>query len=60
MDRTDYSNMTNTELKLCAETVLNEFEAKKAELIALSKEIEKIQKKYNDVESEINLRKNIF
>lgn len=60
MDRTDYNNMTNTELKLCAETVLNEFYAKKAELIELCKEIEKIQKKYNDIETEISLRKNIF
>lgn len=60
MDRTDYNNMTNTELKLCAETTLNEFESKKAELIVLCKEIEQIQKKYNAIENEINLRKNIF
>ena len=60
MDRTDYNNMTNTELKLCAETTLNEFFAKKAELVELCKEIEKIQKKYNDIEIEISLRKNIF
>jgi len=60
MDRTDYNNMTNTELKLCAETTLNEFFAKKAELVELCKEIEKIQKKYNDIETEISLRKNIF
>jgi len=60
MDRTDYNNMTNTELKLCAETVLNEFYAKKAELVELCKDIEKIQKKYNAIENEINLRKNIF
>ena len=52
--------MTNTELKLCAETTLNEFFAKKAELVELCKEIEKIQKKYNDIETEISLRKNIF
>lgn len=60
MDRTDYNNMSNTELKLCAETVLNEFYAKKAELIELCKEIEDIQNKYNAIENEINLRKNIF
>jgi peptidoglycan hydrolase CwlO-like protein len=60
MDRTDYSNMTNTELKLCAETTLNEFSSKKAELVKICEEIEKIQKKYNEIETEINLRKNIF
>lgn len=60
MDRTDYSNMTNTELKLCAETALNEFSSKKAELVKICEEIEKIQKKYNEIETEINLRKNIF
>ena len=60
MDRTDYNNMTNTELKLCAETVLNEFYAKKAELISICKDIEEIQNRYNAIENEINLRKNIF
>ena len=60
MDRTDYNNMTNTELIICKETTLNEFYAKKAKLVELCDEIEKIQNRYNAIEKEISIRKNIF
>ena len=60
MDRTDYNNMTNTELILCKETTLNEFYAKKSKLVELCDEIEKIQNRYNAIEKEISIRKNIF
>lgn len=60
MDRTDYNNMTNTELILCKETTLNEFYAKKAKLVELCNEIEEIQNRYNAIEKEISIRKNIF
>ena len=60
MDRTDYSNMSNTELKLCIETLQNEFDTKKSELIKICGEIEEIQRKYNDANREINSRKNVF
>jgi len=60
MDRTDYNNMSNSELKLCIETLQNEFDSKKNELIRLCEEIENIQRKFNDANREINSRKNIF
>jgi uncharacterized coiled-coil DUF342 family protein len=60
MDRTDYSNMTNSELKLAIETLQNEFDAKKSTMLKLCEEIEEIQKKYNAINGEINLRKNMF
>lgn len=60
MDRTDYNNMTNSELKLAMETLQNEFDIKKSEMLKLCEEIEQIQKKYNAINGEINLRKNIF
>ncbi len=60
MDRTDYNNMTNTELVLCKETTLNEFYAKKAKLVELCNEMEEIQNRYNAIEKEISLRKTIF
>ena len=60
MDRTDYNNMTNSELKLAIETLQNEFDAKKSEMLKLCKEIEDIQKKYNAINGEISLRKNMF
>lgn len=52
--------MSNSELKLCIETLQNEFDAKKSELIKLCEEIEDIQKRYNDANREINGRKNVF
>lgn len=60
MDRTDYNNMSNTELKLCIETLQNEFDVKKNEIVKLCSELENIQRKYNEINAEINLRKNIF
>jgi uncharacterized coiled-coil DUF342 family protein len=60
MDRTDYNNMTNSELKLAIETLQNEFDAKKSEMLKLCEEIEEIQKKYNAINGEISLRKNMF
>lgn len=60
MDRTDYSNMSNTELKLCIETLQNEFEAKKNEIIKLCEELENITTKYNKINNELDSRKNIF
>lgn len=60
MDRTDYNNMSNTELKLCIETISNEFEAKKSELVKLCEELMEIQNRYNDADREINSRKNVF
>jgi peptidoglycan hydrolase CwlO-like protein len=52
--------MSNTELILCIETLQNEFDAKKSELIKICGEIEEIQRKYNDANREINSRKNVF
>lgn len=60
MDRTDYNNMTNTELILALETLQNEFDAKKSAMLKLCEEIEEIQKKYNAINGEISLRKNMF
>lgn len=52
--------MSNTELKLCIETLQNEFDVKKNEIVKLCSELENIQRKYNEINAEINLRKNIF
>ena len=42
----NYSEMSNTELKLCLETLTQEFESKKAELISICESMDKIEKKY--------------
>lgn len=52
--------MSNSELKLYLETLENEFNAKKNELIRLSEEIEKIKTKYNNVNNELCSRNNLF
>jgi hypothetical protein len=56
----DYSKMSNTELKLKMETVANEFEAKKLEIIEKCKELEEIQSRYSAINNELSLRKNLF
>jgi len=56
----DYSKMSNTELKLKMETVTNEFEAKKLEIIEKCKELEEIQSRYSAINNELSLRKNLF
>lgn len=60
MNRTDYNNMTNSELKICLEQTENEFEAKKNEVKRLVDELEKLKLKYNNINNELNSRKNIF
>ena len=56
----DYSKMSNTELKLKINSLIDEFEAKKTEIIKKCKELEAIQAEYDAVNSELDLRKNIF
>jgi len=52
--------MTNSELKICLEQTENEFEAKKNEVKRLVDELEKLKLKYNNINNELNSRKNIF
>ena len=60
MNRTDYNNMTNSELKICLEQTENEYENKKNEVKRLVDELEKLKLKYNNINNELNSRKNIF
>lgn len=60
MEKKDASSMSNSEIKLYLETLNNEFEAKKAKLVELCKEIEDIQFEYTNAEIELKIRKNIY
>ena len=54
------SELTNSELKLYIQSLTDEFEAKKAKLAEICKEMEELEAQYNSAQNEINLRKTIF
>jgi hypothetical protein len=60
MERNDYCNMSNSELKLLLVTLENEYEAKHNEILRISDELNEIKKKYNNINNELNSRKNLF
>jgi hypothetical protein len=47
-------------LKLCLETLTQEFESKKAELISICESMDKIEKKYIKAKQELEIRKNLY
>jgi hypothetical protein len=55
-----YSEMSNTELKIHLETLHQEFESKKNNLIQICEEMSSIEKKYINVKNELEIRKNLF
>ena len=55
-----YSNMSNADLKLAIETLTNEFDAKKNQLIKICEEMDEVEKKYLAVKHELDNRKNLF
>lgn len=55
-----YNEMSNTELKIHLETLYQEFESKKNNLIQLCEEMSSIEKKYINVKNELEIRKNLF
>ena len=60
MKKENYNNMSNSELKLAIETLSNEFEAKKTQLVKICEEMDGIEKKYLAVKHELDNRKNLY
>ena len=60
MKKENYNNMSNSELKLAIETLSNEYEAKKAQLVKICEEMDGIEKKYLAVKHELDNRKNLY
>lgn len=60
MDKKDCKGMSNAEIRLYVESMKNEFEALKAKVVALTKQMEAIEAAYNDANRELNIRKNIL
>ena len=60
MEKINCSNMSNSELKLQAETLKNLFENKKNVIVKLCEEMGNIEKQYLSVIHELESRKNIY
>jgi hypothetical protein len=60
MNMTEYSNLSNVELKLEKERLINEFNIKKKKLIEMCEDLEQVEKNYNKVLHEIEIRSNIL
>lgn len=60
MNKVNYNEMSNSEIRLRIETLKNEFEAKKIKLRELCEEMDKIEKEYLDANNELSVRKNIY
>ena len=60
MEKNSCSEMSNSEIKIYMETLTNEYEAKKAKIIALCKELGQLENDYQNAERELKIRKNIY
>jgi hypothetical protein len=60
MENIKFKEMSNSELKICIETLTNEYDSKKNQIIKLCEDMEKIEKKYLDAKYELEIRKNLF
>jgi hypothetical protein len=60
MNKVNYNEMSNSEIRMRIETLKNEFEAKKIKLRELCEEMDKIEKEYLDANNELSVRKNIY
>ena len=60
MEKIKYNELSNSEIKLRLETLENEFESKKKDLVKLCEEMDKIEKEYLEAKQELEIRKNIY
>jgi hypothetical protein len=55
-----YSEMSNSEIKLCIENLRNKFESKKIELRKICEEMDGIEKEYISATHELEIRRNLY
>jgi hypothetical protein len=60
MKKINYSEMSNSEIKMRIENLKNEFEAKKIKLREICEDMDKIEKEYISANNELSIRKNIY
>lgn len=56
----DYKNLSNHELKLCKLNLENEYEAVKAQIVKLEEKLDKMDKEYQKILNEENIRRTTF
>jgi hypothetical protein len=56
----DCKNMSNNELKLYKLALENEYEAIKAKIVALEKQLDELDREYNKAETEEKIRRTNF
>ena len=56
MEKYDFTKMSNAEINLAKMTLEKEYEAKKADILKLIKELESLDKAYIDAEDELKKR----
>ena len=59
MEKINYKEMSNSELKLEQKKLTDKYEVTKTKIIELYKELEELDKEYIKIEGEIKLRKSI-
>ena len=59
MEKINYKEMSNSELKLEQKKLTDKYEVTKTKIIELYKELEELDKEYVKIEGEIKLRKSI-
>ena len=58
--KTNYTELSNSELKLQIETLKNIFESKKNELKRICEEMAEVEKEYLKATHELDVRKNLY
>lgn len=60
MEKYNFKEMTNAELKIYIETFKQEYETKKNEILKMCEDMTKIEEKYLNAKHELEIRKNLF
>jgi flagellar biosynthesis chaperone FliJ len=60
MEKVNYNEMGNSELKMYIEQLSNEFEAKKIKLKELCENMDKIEREYLKAKHELEIRRNLY
>lgn len=60
MEKKNYTEMSNAEIRLAMETIKNEYDAKKSKLVEICKEMEALEIEYRNAENEIRIRKEMI
>lgn len=60
MGNKNYTDMSNSEIKICIERLRNEFESRKIKLKEICKEMDTIERDYINATHELEMRRKIY